>query len=80
LSGKRAKALRRAAVAAKPAEPSWHEQRVIWNKAGQCARVACRAPLAPAFRHPDTRLLYCAKCACLIQDMNPGLVLEEVAV
>jgi hypothetical protein len=78
MSGKRAKAMRRAAAAASPpATLSWREQRVIWNKAGQCAREACRRTLTPAFRHPDTGLLYCAKCACLIQDMNPGLVLEE---
>lgn len=56
-------------------ELSWQAQREAWNTAGQCAREACRQPLDPGYRHPDTRLLYCAGCAALLQRYNPGLVL-----
>jgi hypothetical protein len=91
VSGRRAKERRRAerqaadahsaklhaGVTAPAPKLGWKEQRVLWNKLGQCAREACRASLTPgAFRHPDTALLYCRACRRLLEDMNPCLVLE----
>jgi len=56
---------------------NWHEQRKIWNQAGQCSRQACRGPLhhsdgTPRHGIQQNTLKYCLPCVKLITDANPG--------
>jgi hypothetical protein len=64
----------------------WTEQRIIWNKEGQCAREACRAPLINprypniTYVHKDSLLKYCRRCAFLINSHNNEILVEEKEV
>jgi hypothetical protein len=61
-----------------PAVPqmNWHQQRVVWNQEGKCAREACKAPLINPRKpdlihvHRDSQLKYCASCARRINEAN----------
>lgn len=60
---------------------TWEGKRRAWNEDGKCSREACKMPLGKEhYRYPTNGLLYCKPCSWLLQEHQPGLVMEAVTV
>jgi hypothetical protein len=50
---------------------TWKSDRQAWNRAGECAREACRDDIVEErYYNKGSDLLYCKPCAFLINDRN----------
>jgi len=51
----------------------WHEQRVIWNNEGRCAREACGGSIKRRkWWNKGSNLHYCTRCAVEINKYSEG--------
>ena len=46
----------------------------------ECGREVCRSLAKPAYVNKGTPLLYCKRCAAMINQFNPGLCELETSV
>ena len=67
--------------AAKPCDyhdrRKWQDAQRAAGHAPECGREACHAPADPAYVNLHTPLLYCERCARMINNYNPGLCSPE---
>lgn len=59
---------------------AWQDAAIARGETPECGREACREPTSPAWVNKHTPLLYCGRCASLINRYNPGLCEPESAV
>ena len=55
----------------------WQDEQRAQGKAPECGRMDCKAPASPAWVNLHTPLLYCSRCAKLINRYNPGICSPE---
>lgn len=60
------------------ARREWQDAARARGEVPECGREACHAPAEPAWVNGGTPLLYCGRCARMINQYNPGLCRLEV--
>lgn len=61
-----------------PVRRAWQNAARARGEVPECGREACHAPADPAWVNAHTPLLYCRRCAGLINGFNPGFCSLEV--
>lgn len=62
------------------ARRTWQNEARARGDVPECGREACHEPADPAWLNHHTPLLYCARCAALINKHNPGFCYPEATV
>ena len=56
---------------------AWQDAAIARGETPECGREACHEPASPAWVNKHTPLLYCRRCAHLINGYNPGFCTPE---
>lgn len=60
------------------ARRAWQDEARARGEVPECGREVCKSPADPAWVNAHTPLLYCRRCAALINAYNPGFCSLEV--